>query len=1214
MAKLVVGCVLIVISGATAQPVVVDCGNVRVVATENPTVPYMTGGVVGGLDADYPGDDAGLTVSKGEAGKHHYGSPDSLLITVQVSERAAPLVVKIGYLAYQYGTPACEVTWDGDVIATLDCRGAGQPGETKVAEVTLAPEQCKAGRHVLKLTENSGGNGRYAKIDAVVFEGDPELVIITPKGKPFRPRPPRRREARELDTSLPFYRERDGAPLHEVFDDRYLAKLPERWAIAGSGSGIISLKNGAVRVPTPPGEVHDLASPQRGDAGTFCLARKGEYPAAGIIRLRLRNVYTGDESVSLVSFCHPNGKDKRYFCRFRRHLALSDGKFVHNIIPVDEEFHDLRVTYAEGKAQVFCGGQLALENETWPEQLGKVCIGHAAPSKGYGIGVAVQSFFLHPTPAGHPAAIKVLREGKAVAGQALQVSIGQQDLEVTTDQNGIARVELNDDLDYPQPLVVRAAVGEQEFTGAGELFPGDVWVLNLSGKAGPAEAPAAAAVVDTGLARADWWLDLGGDGSPLARGCEAVGPGTRATGRAFGWLGECDLIAGEFPEAEHPLAADFLDAEQPGDSVGFEVAAPPGDYVISLICGSPDTGVEFEVWCEGRGVAAVREPRAGTCDLYSFPASTADGALTLRFDVGVSLCLAGMIVTPADRQAPAAQRARRAARELKTKLTVVRAMAQGIIPDPPEPEPDPELSATDKQRGFVSFPHSYMRTVYASSRPKRAELGATATGFACPGEYEPVLFSVWPLKALRRARVVAGDLKAADGATIPASAITVQRVRIWPQRFGKNTLRWTPELIEDIPEDGLELAADKTMTFWMTIEVPEAQPPGDYRGAASFSCDAGTLEVPIWLKVLPIDRASLDDLVMGMYWSFGRSAGRDLDTARTQFADMLAHGCNTLTMHEPVTVTKAEDREELDFSTLDQLLQLHKEAGFTAPVPYHGINAHIGRALYKRLVTGLVEEGRKRDWPELLFYPVDEPGRDEKRIALTAELCELIKTVPGARTYVTTNGRGVDAAALDPWLDVRCYQHLSYNPEEARKTKQASDLLWFYTGPPSSILITRMNEGIWWFRSEMTAHFYWHYCYPIGDPWYDFDGKGDYCATYPGDDGPIATIGWEGVREGLDDLRYFRTLEARIKRAREANLAQDLADKADEYLQDLCARIPADGAEVKQARAAIAPEEYVRIRWQVAKLVLALDDALAGREGTTLAEDGKFESLLLGER
>lgn len=869
------------------------------------------------------------------------------------------------------------------------------------------------------------------------------------------------------------------------------------------------------------------------------------------------------------------------------------------------------MVYAEGQAQVFCDGRLALENETWPE-FNTVDLGHAGAWDGYGIGVAVQSFFLYPKPSENPLCLRVLRAGQPVAGQRVRVTIGDQTQEAATGPEGQVELALQDEMDYPQPCVVSAATEGGAVEGRGEVFPGDGWVLNLAGKPETPLPPAPGPPrVDRNQARPEWWLNFGRAGAPVAPGFQAVTPDTRADGQPFGWLGDYALVAKEFPEADHPLAASLLDVPRPGATVGFEVAAPPGDYVVSLASGHPDLGPEFEVWCEGRSAAAVRQNRADFCDLFSFPASTQDGALTLQFEVGASLALAGLIVVPADPAHPAAVHTRRFAQEFKSALMALRAMSQGIMPDPPEPEP--AVSPEDRARGFVAFPHSYMRTVYASSRPRASEIGAPAVGFACPGEYEPGLFSVWPLRDLQECRVAVSDLQGPGGQTLPARTIRVQAVRIWPQRFGRTTFRRIPELIEDLPPEGRALRAGETKTFWLTIQVPADQLPGDYRGIATFSCDAGELAVPLWFKVLPIQRAALDDLVMGMYWSFTVSAHRDLATARRQFADMREHGCNSLTLEEPVGVTQTAAGETFDFSTLDQLLQLYREMGFTAPIPYYGLSPITERGLYRRLVAALLEEGKKRGWPELLFYPVDEPGTSPAALDQAEELCQLIQTVPGARTYVTTNGQGVDAARLDPWLDVRCYQHLSYNPEEARKTKAAGDLLWFYTGLPYSLLFTRLNEGLWWYRSEMTGHFYWHYCWPVGDPWDNFDGTSDYCAAYPGEEGPIATLGWEGVREGLDDLRYLRTLEGYIRRAQEEGVALELAAEAEKFLRDLSERIPADGAQIQAAQEALAPEEYVALRWRVAQQIVVLEQALSGQAGEAITEDQEFEALLQGK-
>lgn len=321
---------------AQPEPVVVDCGNVQAVAAENPPLPALTAGAPGGLDVGYPGDELAFLLSRGPAGKQYYGTPDALVLTVEVSPQAQPLVLRIGYQAYQYGTSACEVQWDGQAVATLDGRLPGESGEARVAEIQLAPEQSQPGRHVLKLAENSGANGQYASIDAIAFEGDPLLTLITPKGRRFVPSPARPRRTEQVDTARRFYREREGAPVRETFDETALNWLMARWSLAGTAGGVVSFRDGAVYVPTPPGRVHGLATPVWGESGTFFLSRQVASPPSGVIRLRLKAVFTGDRAVNLASFWHPNGQDKRYFCRFQEQLALSDGKFVHHIIPVDD--------------------------------------------------------------------------------------------------------------------------------------------------------------------------------------------------------------------------------------------------------------------------------------------------------------------------------------------------------------------------------------------------------------------------------------------------------------------------------------------------------------------------------------------------------------------------------------------------------------------------------------------------------------------------------------------------------------------------------------------------------------------------------------------------------------------------------------------------------------------------------------------------------------
>ena len=91
-------------------------------------------------------------------------------------------------------------------------------------------------------------------------------------------------------------------------------------------------------------------------------------------------------------------------------------------------------------------------------------------------------------------------------------------------------------------------------------------------------------------------------------------------------------------------------------------------------------------------------------------------------------------------------------------------------------------------------------------------------------------------------------------------------------------------------------------------------------------------------------------------------------------------------------------------------------------------------------------------------------------------------------------------------------------------------------------------------------------------------------AVYPSEDGPVPTPRYEGVREGVDDMRYVFTLREAIKdglgsgdRAREA-----AARRAAQQLEELVSQISIDG------RGDMWGEDLDRTRRKVARLIVKL--------------------------
>ncbi|MCQ2389250.1 MAG: DUF4091 domain-containing protein [Kiritimatiellae bacterium] len=89
-----------------------------------------------------------------------------------------------------------------------------------------------------------------------------------------------------------------------------------------------------------------------------------------------------------------------------------------------------------------------------------------------------------------------------------------------------------------------------------------------------------------------------------------------------------------------------------------------------------------------------------------------------------------------------------------------------------------------------------------------------------------------------------------------------------------------------------------------------------------------------------------------------------------------------------------------------------------------------------------------------------------------------------------------------------------------------------YAGPFTGPLcpdIWRRTKGIRYYYADFDGHH--EYCFYHGEcPWNDFSARSSYSQfviVYPTFDGLIPSLAWEGVREGLDDIRYLSLLKLR---------------------------------------------------------------------------------------
>ena len=182
------------------------------------------------------------------------------------------------------------------------------------------------------------------------------------------------------------------------------------------------------------------------------------------------------------------------------------------------------------------------------------------------------------------------------------------------------------------------------------------------------------------------------------------------------------------------------------------------------------------------------------------------------------------------------------------------------------------------------------------------------------------------------------------------------------------------------------------------------------------------------------------------------------------------------------------------------------------------------------------------------FYAIDEASGDR-----------LLAEVPAFRLLDRVGGRAW-AAVLSDYEQVAAVelQMPNYSGIPSRslvdKVHAAGHKIMRYAAPQGGTEDPwqyRYYYGLVLWEMNLDGGCTFAYQTAMGNPWDDFDGGGtyrDFMMTYPGADGPIDTVQWEGYREGCDDLRYMATLEKALAETKERAPTGEIVREVDKWL------------------------------------------------------------------
>ncbi len=547
-------------------------------------------------------------------------------------------------------------------------------------------------------------------------------------------------------------------------------------------------------------------------------------------------------------------------------------------------------------------------------------------------------------------------------------------------------------------------------------------------------------------------------------------------------------------------------------------------------------------------------------------------------------------------------------------------------------KPPVDRSYLDAYPDYVVYARSWLEHVLPDTVPEPDEITDTLSVFAAPGEYEPASFAIYARRPLTDVTVSVGDLTP-DGLSasgvITAGNVDIRVVRVVTKRLDARSDPDQTELVPEIldynaPQD---IPSESSKQYWLTLRVPPDAPPGDYRGVITIAAsNAPTCTLPLSLTVLPFalleSPARSHSIAHAPLLSFDGVAvpGDPFVYVAQDLADMRAHGMDAGSVYTPLSVTLAVTGEVLvDYTDFERHMDLLVEAGFDGPAHWRGIYQlprslrSLGvttatlEAVYVDAVRTVLEKADEKGWPDIYFFPVDEPfGRADKE-AEFYWLAPLVKQVPGALVEVSLNGAEVLPPEADPLTDVRFYNGWSVDAwlpvhtfeEIAADARASGDRLGYYyntRGVGGRPEFSRVTFGLYAWNSPFPEQGVWTYRHFVGDPYDDTDGNtGDTAYAYPDPERNYAptlpTLRWEGVREGIDDLRYLYTLEQAVAEARGDPAKAEALAQAQALLDRLRADLNGYGPEARAIIAYFEPEDYRRYRWDIAQAIAALQEA-----------------------
>ncbi|MBL8994380.1 MAG: hypothetical protein JNM63_13640, partial [Spirochaetia bacterium] len=389
-----------------------------------------------------------------------------------------------------------------------------------------------------------------------------------------------------------------------------------------------------------------------------------------------------------------------------------------------------------------------------------------------------------------------------------------------------------------------------------------------------------------------------------------------------------------------------------------------------------------------------------------------------------------------------------------------------------ETAPEPVLTTEEGARGLMLFSRPITEPIYPETRPYGFERMENITAFATPGEFEPILVGVYPIKDIQNLRVSVSALSG-PGGNIHTESFDIRHGRYSDMRYPLYTTKGTYRRVAELLEKGesFSFPARECQQWWITVKVPENAKAGVYRGFVLVSADGvKEIKIPYALCVLSFNlkkdpakhyTAYHYDLLMRY-----KNTIQTLDPSLTNDESLSRLSLNEYKVMRdfgfdsaPTGYYSYDVKKNIFYFRGTEAFGLMRQAGLLQNnsmfvvlgngigglyqkymkewIPPHCTVTNMPPQAFFDEVTELTakaeEERKKNNWPEFIYNPLDEVDASAWEFGVKTHMA--VKKA-GVRIYTTKDPKGFDAGKYADCVDIWCSQPFSMSYEEVSADKR----------------------------------------------------------------------------------------------------------------------------------------------------------------------------------